>query len=123
MIVGSDKLIIVMEKGLENILDLIEEEFGSFQRYYAESCIKAGICNYIGYDAFDLLLKLTCGYEDDTYLFKYANHREIWSRIKEIEKYRPDINMIWYKICYYPWRIYRANKRHGQSKKIIPPSL
>ncbi len=54
----------------------------------------------VGEDGVDMLLKLTCGYEDDVVYIKPAGLEEL---IELLEKQGRRLNRLWRRMCYEPW--------------------
>ncbi len=68
------------------------------------------IWEWMGYDLYDLLVRATCGYEDDVVMLKCLSCRSIDAVLKKLinrHSMRAAEN-VWYRICYEPWRRMRS---------------
>ena len=59
------------------------------------------VLNEFGAKTLDLVLKLTCGYEDDVFMIKSSKGYRV---LEELDRYEEEIVELWYRICYKPWR-------------------
>ncbi|HIP57116.1 MAG TPA: GNAT family N-acetyltransferase [Ignisphaera aggregans] len=60
----------------------------------------------LGYDVYELLLKATCGYEDDVVMIKSFKGGRLDKVLTDLVNSRNirTANRVWYTICYEPWR-------------------
>lgn len=64
------------------------------------------LVKHVGYDVYELLLRATCGYEDDVVMiksFKSDKFDRVLTNLVNNRNIRV-ANRVWYTICYEPWR-------------------
>lgn len=60
----------------------------------------------VGYDVYELLLRATCGYEDEVVMIKSFKRDQFDKTLSDLINNRNirTANRVWYIVCYEPWR-------------------